>query len=90
MGVLQRIAINAAAAISATKQVTRLSVLNASADSLGTNQRAHYSIDRFASSTAVPYSTIRPAIFPASLLAAAPRSAPRAHGPASPAAAGWP
>src|SRR5262249_60671790 len=35
------------------------------------NQRAHYSIDQFASSTAVPYSTIRPAIFSASLLAAA-------------------
>jgi uncharacterized protein YbjT (DUF2867 family) len=34
-------------------------------------QRAHYSIDQFASSTAVPYSTIRPAIFSASLLAAA-------------------
>jgi uncharacterized protein YbjT (DUF2867 family) len=46
-------------------------VLNASADSLGINQRAHYSIDQFASSTAVPYSTIRPAIFSASLLAAA-------------------
>src|SRR5215472_9854969 len=52
--------------------VTRLSVLNTSADSLGINQRAHYSIDQFASSTAVPYSTIRPAIFSASLLAAAP------------------
>src|SRR5215471_12575645 len=52
--------------------VTRLSVLNTSADSLGINQRAHYSIDQFAASTAVPYSTIRPAIFSASLLAAAP------------------
>ena len=70
-GVLQRIAINAAARISSIEQVTRLSVLNASADSLGINQRAHYSIDQFASSTAVPYSTIRPAIFSASLLAAA-------------------
>ena len=47
-------------------------MLNTSADSLGINQRAHYSIDQFASSTAVPYSTIRPAIFSASLLAAAP------------------
>jgi uncharacterized protein YbjT (DUF2867 family) len=46
-------------------------VLNTSADSLGINQRAHYSIDQFAASTAVPYSTIRPAIFSASLLAAA-------------------
>src|SRR6266704_5143272 len=70
-GVLQRIAVNAAAGISSIEQVTRLSVLNTSADSLGINQRAHYSIDQFASSTAVPYSTIRPAIFSASLLAAA-------------------
>jgi NAD(P)H dehydrogenase (quinone) len=71
-GVVQRIAINAAAGISSIEQVTRLSVLNTSADSLGINQRAHYSIDQFAFSTAVPYSTIRPAIFSASLLAAAP------------------
>src|SRR6201996_427905 len=71
-GVLQRTAISAAARISSIEQVTRLSVLNASADSLGINQRAHHSIDQFASSTAVPYSTIRPAIFSASLLAAAP------------------
>jgi NAD(P)H dehydrogenase (quinone) len=35
---LQRIAISAAAAISSVEQVTRLSVLNASADSLGINQ----------------------------------------------------
>jgi NAD(P)H dehydrogenase (quinone) len=70
-GVLQRIAINAAARISSIEQVTRLSVLNTSADSLGINQRAHYSIDQFASSTGVPYSTIRPAIFSASLLAGA-------------------
>ena len=70
-GVLQRIAINAAARISSIQQVTRLSVLNASAASLGINQRAHDSIDQFAASTAVPYSTIRPAIFSASLIAAA-------------------
>jgi len=70
-GVLQRIVINAAAGISSIEQVTRLSVLNTSADSLGINQRAHHSIDQFASSTTVPYSTIRPAIFSASLLAAA-------------------
>ena len=70
-GVLQRIAINAAAGISSIEQVTRLSVLNTSAGSLGINQRAHHSIDQFAASTAVPYSTIRPAIFSASLLAAA-------------------
>ena len=47
-GVLQRIAINAGAGISSIEQVTRLSVLNASADSLGINQRAHCSIDQFA------------------------------------------
>ena len=70
-GVLQRIAISAAAGISSIEQVTRLSVLNASAGSLGINQRAHHSIDQFAASAAVPYSTIRPAIFSASLLAAA-------------------
>jgi uncharacterized protein YbjT (DUF2867 family) len=70
-GVLQRMAINAAAGIPSIEQVTRLSVLNTSADSLGINQRAHYSIDRFAASTAVPYSTIRPSIFSASLLAGA-------------------
>jgi uncharacterized protein YbjT (DUF2867 family) len=70
--VVQRIAINAAAGVSSIEQVTRLSVLNTSADSLGINQRAHYSIDQFACSTGVPYSTIRPAIFSASLLAAAP------------------
>jgi uncharacterized protein YbjT (DUF2867 family) len=38
------------------------SVLNTSADSRGINQRARYSIDQFASSTGVPYSTIHPAI----------------------------
>jgi NAD(P)H dehydrogenase (quinone) len=70
-GVLQRIAINAAAGISSIEQLTRLAVLNASADSLGINQRAHYSIDQFAASTSVPYSTIRPAVFSLSLLAAA-------------------
>jgi NAD(P)H dehydrogenase (quinone) len=70
-GVLQRIALNTAAGIASIEQVIRLSVLNASAASLGINQRAHDSIDRFAASTTVPYSTIRPAIFSASLLAAA-------------------
>jgi NAD(P)H dehydrogenase (quinone) len=70
-GVLQRIAIDVASGVSSIEQVTRLSVLNASADSRGINQRAHYSIDQFALSTGVPYSTIRPAIFSASLLAAA-------------------
>jgi NAD(P)H dehydrogenase (quinone) len=70
-GVLQRIAIGVAAGISSIEQVTRLSVLNASASSLGINQRAHHSIDEYAASTSVPYSTIRPAVFSLSLLAAA-------------------
>jgi uncharacterized protein YbjT (DUF2867 family) len=70
-GALQRVAINAAAKVPSIEQVTRLSVLNTSADSLGINQRAHYSIDQVAASAAVPYSTIRPSIFSASLLAAA-------------------
>jgi len=70
-GVLQRIAISVAAEISSIEQISRLSVLNASADSRGINQRAHHSIDEFAASTSVQYSTIRPAIFFRSLLAAA-------------------
>ena len=65
-----RIAISAAAAIGSIKQVTRLSVLNTSAARWGSTA-AHCGVDQFAASTAVPYSTIRPAIFSASLLAAA-------------------
>jgi NAD(P)H dehydrogenase (quinone) len=71
-GVVQRIAVGAAATVPSIEQVTRLAVLNTSAGSLGSNQRAHHSIDRFAAAHAVPYSTIRPAIFSASLLAAGP------------------
>jgi uncharacterized protein YbjT (DUF2867 family) len=89
-GVLQRIAINAAAGISSIEQVTRLSVLNTSADSRGINQRAHYSIDQFAASAAVPYSTIRPAIFSASLLAAAREVRASRTWTAWPAVAAWP
>jgi uncharacterized protein YbjT (DUF2867 family) len=70
-GVLQRVVISAAARIPSIEQVTRASVLNASADSLGINQRGHYSIDELAVSTGVPYSTVRPAIFSLSLLSAA-------------------
>jgi uncharacterized protein YbjT (DUF2867 family) len=70
-GAIQRLAITAAARVPSIEQSTRLAVLNTSAGSLGINQRAHYSIDQVAASTAVPYSTIRPAIFSASLLAAA-------------------
>jgi uncharacterized protein YbjT (DUF2867 family) len=83
-GVLQRIAINAAAASSSIEQVTRLSVLNTSADSRGINQRAHDSIDQFASSSAVPRSSRR------RCSPRRPRCVPRAHGPALPAAAAWP
>jgi NAD(P)H dehydrogenase (quinone) len=70
-GVLQRIAIEVAAGIPSIEQLTRLSVLNASADSRGINQRAHHSIDELAASTLLPYSTIRPAIFYLSMLSAA-------------------
>ena len=89
-GVLQRIAINAAAGISSIEQVTRLSVLNASADSLGINQRAHYSIDRFASSTALPYRRSAPQSSRRHCSPRHMRCAPRAPGPALPAAAVWP
>ena len=89
-GVLQRIAINAATGISSIEQVTRLSVLNVSADSLGTNQRAHYSIDQFAASTAVPYSTIRLRFSRRRCSPRRARYAHRAPGPASPPAAAWP
>ena len=78
-GVLQRIAINAAAGIPSIEQVTRLSVLNALGGLTGINQRAHDGVDQFAASTAAPYSTIRRA-----------RCAPRAPGPAWPASAAWP
>lgn len=71
-GVLQRVAIGAAATTSSIEQLTRLAVLNTSAESRGINQRGHLSIDRFAASLGIAYSTIRPAIFSASLLAAAP------------------
>jgi uncharacterized protein YbjT (DUF2867 family) len=89
-GVLQRTAINAAAGISSIEQVTRLSVLNASPDSLGINQRAHFSIDQFAASTGLPYSTVRPAIFSASLLAATREVRASRTWTGSLAAAAWP
>jgi NAD(P)H dehydrogenase (quinone) len=89
-GVLQRIAVNAATAISSIEQVTRLSVLNASASSRGINQRAHYSIDQFASAPAVPYSTIRPRSSRHRCWPQRARCAHRVHGPASPAAGAQP
>jgi NAD(P)H dehydrogenase (quinone) len=69
---LQRIAIQAAAAAPGLRQVVRLSVLNAGPDSLGINQRGHWSIDYAAERAGIPYTTIRPAIFSASVLAGAP------------------
>jgi uncharacterized protein YbjT (DUF2867 family) len=67
----QRIVIQAAAATPGLRQLVRLSVLNAGPDSLGINQRAHWSLDVTAQVAGVPYSTIRPAIFSASVLAGA-------------------
>lgn len=69
-GNLQRVAIQAAAQVP-VEQVARLSVLNTSPDSLGINQRSHWDIDFAAGVAGVGYSTIRPAIFSASLLVAA-------------------
>ena len=69
---LQRVAIQAAASIPDLRQLVRLSVLNAGPDSLGINQRGHWSIDFAAEVAGIPYATIRPAIFSASMLAAAP------------------
>ncbi len=69
---LQRIAIQAAASVPDLRQLVRLSVLNAGPDSLGINQRGHWSIDFAAQVAGIPYATIRPAIFSASMLAAAP------------------
>jgi NAD(P)H dehydrogenase (quinone) len=69
---LQRIVIQAAAATPGLRQLVRLSVLNAGPDSLGINQRGHWSLDFAAQVAGVPYTTIRPAIFFASILVGAP------------------
>ena len=69
---LQRVAIQAAASTPELQQLVRLSVLNTGPDSLGINQRAHWSIDLTAQVADIPYTTIRPAIFSTSLLIAAP------------------
>jgi uncharacterized protein YbjT (DUF2867 family) len=89
-GVVQRIAISAAAGISSIEQVTRLSVLNASANSLGINQRA-----TTASTSSPPQQQCRTrrSAQRSSRRRCSPRRArcaPRAPGPAWPAAAGWP
>lgn len=65
--VRQRVAIQAAAG-SNIEQFVRLSVLNTGPMSLGINQRGHWSIDRAAEIAGIPYATIRPAIFSASIL----------------------
>jgi len=70
-GNVQRAVIQAAAAVPSIEQLVRLSVFNASPASLGINQRAHWNIDFAAEVAGVPYTTIRPAIWSASLLAAA-------------------
>jgi NAD(P)H dehydrogenase (quinone) len=69
-GNLQRLIIHAAATVS-NLHLLRLSVLNAGPDSLGINQRAHANIDYAAVEAGIPYTTIQPAIFSASLLVAA-------------------
>jgi NAD(P)H dehydrogenase (quinone) len=70
-GALQRVAIQAAAS-SGVDQLVRLSVLNTSPTSLGINQRAHWGIDFTAEAAGLSYTTVRPAIFSASLLVGAP------------------
>jgi uncharacterized protein YbjT (DUF2867 family) len=86
-GVLQRVAVSAAAAVPSIEQVTRVSVLNASADSPGSTSEP---------TTASTGSLLRPQ---SRTRRSAPRSssnrclpqrlryAPRAHGPVSPAVA---
>jgi NAD(P)H dehydrogenase (quinone) len=70
-GNLQRVVLDTAARSSDLEQLVRLSVLNAGSTSLGINQRAHWNIDFAAETLDLPYTTIRPAIFCASVLAAA-------------------
>jgi NAD(P)H dehydrogenase (quinone) len=69
---LQRAVIRAAAAVPGFQQLVRLSVLNAGPDSLGINQRGHWSIDFAAQAAGIGYTTIRPSIWTASMLAGAP------------------
>ena len=68
---LQRTVIQAAASVPRFRQLVRLSVLNAGPDSLGINQRGHWSIDFAARVAGIGYTTIRPSIFSASMLAGA-------------------
>ena len=70
-GNIQRVVLDAAAQSPSLEQIVRLSVLNAGPSSLGINQRAHWNIDFSAEVLDLLYTTIRPAIFSASVLAAA-------------------
>jgi uncharacterized protein YbjT (DUF2867 family) len=70
-GNIQRVVLDAAAQSPSLEQIVRLSVLNTGPSSLGINQRAHWNIDFSAEVLDLPYTTIRPAIFSASVLAAA-------------------
>jgi NAD(P)H dehydrogenase (quinone) len=69
---LQRAVIRAAASVPGFQQLVRLSVLNAGPDSFGINQRGHWSIDFAAQAAGIGYTTIRPSIWAASMLAGAP------------------
>ncbi|MER6535681.1 NmrA family NAD(P)-binding protein [Streptomyces sp900105755] len=70
-GNLQRLIVDAAARSPSLEQVVRLSVLNSGPSSLGLNQQGHWSIDFAAEALGLPYTTIRPSVFSASVLAAA-------------------
>jgi uncharacterized protein YbjT (DUF2867 family) len=69
---LQRAVIQALASGPELQQLVRLSVLNAGPDSLGINQRGHWSIDSAAQAAGIPYTTIRPSIWTSSMLAGVP------------------
>ncbi|MGW2964877.1 NmrA family NAD(P)-binding protein [Streptomyces sp. NPDC001220] len=70
-GNLQHLILDAAARSPTLEQLVRLSVLNAGPSSLGLNQQGHWSIDFAAEALDLPYTTIRPSVFSASVLAAA-------------------
>ena len=70
-GNIQRTVLEAARRSATLCQIVRLSVLNTSSSSLGINQRAHSAIDFAAALAGLPYTTIEPAIFSASILVAA-------------------
>src|ERR1700743_25276 len=65
---LQRLVISTAASGPGIQQLVRLSVLNAGPDSLGINQRGHWSIDFAAQAAGLPYPTTRLSTWSASML----------------------